>query len=133
MTSTASGTTPYRPTNNHLEALIYPQTLTEMGDTMGYRLSTVATAAFVVLSGSGAMAAELPTYEIMGFPISQHQLVTLNTAQIQESLLLPTLTLGGMPASPHQIAVLTSRLKQQIAVQERAAVEKLKVRVILVE
>src|SRR5690242_8492479 len=28
MNSTASGTTPYRPTNNLLEALIYPQALT---------------------------------------------------------------------------------------------------------
>ncbi len=27
MNSTASGTTPYRPTNNLLEALIYPQAL----------------------------------------------------------------------------------------------------------
>jgi len=80
---------------------------------MWYQLSTVATVTFV-LSGSGAMAAELPTYEIMGFPISQHQLVAVNTAQIQESLPRPTLTLVGMPACPHQIAVLTPRPKQGI-------------------
>jgi hypothetical protein len=84
---------------------------------MWYRLSTITTMAFV-LGGSGAIAAELPAYEIMGFPISRHQLMAVNTAQIQESSSLPTLTLGGMPASPHQIAVLTPRLKRQIAAQE---------------
>jgi len=80
---------------------------------MWYRLSTVATVTFV-LSGSGAMAVERPIYEIMGFPISQHQLVAVNTAQIQESSPRPTLTLGGMPACPHQIAVLTPRPKQEM-------------------
>jgi hypothetical protein len=93
-----------------------------MGDIMWHRLPVVATVAFV-LSGSGVMAAELPTCEIMRFPISQHQIAAVNTAQIQESSPLPTLTLNGMPASPHQIVVLTSRLKQQIT-QELAAVEK---------
>ena len=69
------------------------------------------------------MAAELPTYEIMGFPISRHQLVAVNTAQIQESSPLPTLTLGGMPATPHHIAVLTPRPKQNVEIQQQVAVE----------
>ncbi|WP_204848394.1 hypothetical protein [Rhodopila globiformis] len=65
------------------------------------------------------MAAELPTYEVMGFPASPHQLAVLNTAAVQESPPRPELTLDGMPASPHQIAVLTRRPKQQIVAQER--------------
>ena len=40
---------------------------------MWYRFSIVATAA-LLLGGPGAAAAELPTYEVMGFPITQHQL-----------------------------------------------------------
>jgi hypothetical protein len=40
---------------------------------MWYRFSIVATAA-LLLGGAGAAAAELPTYEVMGFPITQHQL-----------------------------------------------------------
>lgn len=81
---------------------------------MWYRVWTVATAA-LALSGSGASAADLPTYEIMGFPVTQHQLAAVNTAYVQERSPVPTLTLGGMPASPVQIEVLTPRSKQVIA------------------
>ena len=61
----------------------------------------------VILSGGGARAAELPTYELMGFPISPHQLSVLGSAHVEERSPVPTLTLNGMPASPHQVAVLT--------------------------
>jgi hypothetical protein len=61
----------------------------------------------VVLSGVGARAAELPTYELMGFPISPHQFSVLGSARVEERSPVPTLTLNGMPASPHQVAVLT--------------------------
>ncbi len=77
---------------------------------MWYRFSIVATAA-LLLGGPGAAAAELPTYEVMGFPITQHQLVAIGSAHVQERSPTPALTLGGMPASPHQIAVLTPRSK----------------------
>jgi hypothetical protein len=49
-----------------------------------------------------AMAADLPTYEIMGFPITQHQLAAVNTAYIQQITPVPTLMVNGMPASPVQ-------------------------------
>ncbi len=61
----------------------------------------------VISSGVGAGAAELPSYELMGFPISPHQFSVIGSAQVRERSPVPTLTLGGMPASPHQIAVLT--------------------------
>jgi hypothetical protein len=73
---------------------------------MWYRLSIAVTAG-LMLGGAGAAAAELPTYEVMGFPITPHQLAVLGPANAQERAPAPTLLLAGMPASPHQIAVLT--------------------------
>src|SRR6266542_96644 len=81
------------------------------------RFSIVATAT-LLLGGAGAAAAELPTYEIMGFPITRHQLAAVNSAHVQERSPSPMVTLSGMPASPHQIAVLTPRSRiteQQVA------------------
>jgi hypothetical protein len=76
----------------------------------------LATAA-LMMGGVGVTAAELPTYEVMGFPITPHQLVALGPANAQEQAPAVTLTLAGMPASPHQIAVLTPRQRptEQIA------------------
>ena len=83
---------------------------------MWYRLS-IAVAAALMMGGVEATAAELPTYEVMGFPITPHQLVALGSANAQERAPAVTLTLAGMPASPHQIAVLTPRQRptEQIA------------------
>jgi len=75
---------------------------------MSYRLSIAAVAALMT-GGVAATAAELPVYEVMGFPSTPHQLVALGPADAQERAPTATLTLGGMPASPHQIAVLTPR------------------------
>jgi hypothetical protein len=58
-------------------------------------------------SGAGARAAELPSYELMGFPISPHQFSALGSAHVEERSAAPTLALNGLPASPLQIAVLT--------------------------
>jgi len=69
--------------------------------TMWYRLS-IAAAAALMMGGVGATAAELPTYEVMGFPITPHQLVALGPANVQRGLPAFTLTVAGMPASPHQ-------------------------------
>ena len=84
---------------------------------MWYRLS-IAAAAALMMGGVGATAAELPTYEVMGFPITPHQLVALGPANVQRGLPAFTLTVAGMPASPHQIAVLTPHqrvIDEQIA------------------
>jgi hypothetical protein len=55
-----------------------------------------------------AAAAELPTYEATGFPITTYQVSVMGAAHVQEAPSVPTLTLGGMPASPNQILVLTA-------------------------
>ena len=68
------------------------------------------TATLVMLSGA-TVAAELPTFALMGFPITPHQVAVVGSTHVQEQLPTPTLTLGGLPASPHQVAVLTPRSK----------------------
>jgi hypothetical protein len=70
-----------------------------------FLVAVIATA----LDGANAAAAELPIYELMGFPITPHQLVVVGPANVQEQAPFATLTLAGMPASAHQIAVLTPR------------------------
>jgi hypothetical protein len=71
----------------------------------------IAAAAALMLGGPGAAAGELPTYEVMGFPITPHQLAVLGSAHVQERSPTLTLTLAGMPVSPNQIAILTPRSK----------------------
>jgi len=70
----------------------------------------LAAVAVVSLAGAdAAAAAELPTYETMGLPITAAQISVVGSTHVQEISSVPTLTAGGMPASPHQIAVLTAR------------------------
>jgi len=86
------------------------------------KLLSITATATLILSGFGAMAAELPTFELAGLPISPHQFSVVGSTYVQEQspsvvelepsrLGIPTLalTMGGMPASPLQIAVLTPR------------------------
>jgi hypothetical protein len=74
------------------------------------RLVLFAAVAVALLEGVDvAAAAELPTYESRGLPITALQASVVGSAHVQEVSPVPTLTLGGMPASPHQIAVLTAR------------------------
>jgi hypothetical protein len=63
----------------------------------------------LMLGGTGVVATELPTYEIMGFPLTPHQFAAVQSGYVRERSPAPALTLGNMPASPHQIAVLTPR------------------------
>ncbi len=60
-------------------------------------------------SGVGPRAAGLPTYELMGFPISPHQFSVVGSTHVEQRSPVPTLMLFGTPASPHQIAVLMPR------------------------
>ena len=61
-----------------------------------------------VMLDTASAAAAKPTFELMGFPITRHQIALLGAAQIRERSPTPTLALAGMPASPHQVAVLTA-------------------------
>jgi hypothetical protein len=70
---------------------------------------TITAITIVMLKGTDAAAAGLPTFELMGFPITPHQVAVVGSAHVQEQSPNTMHTLGGMPASPHQIAVLTPR------------------------
>ena len=73
------------------------------------RLFLLAAFAAVITQGAGvAVAAEPPTYESAGLPISTHQISVVEPSHVQEVAPAATLTTGGMPASPHQVAVLTA-------------------------
>ncbi|MGY8664516.1 hypothetical protein Q3C01_19490 [Bradyrhizobium sp. UFLA05-109] len=73
------------------------------------RLELFTAVAVVILGGADvAAAADLPTYESMGLPITAVQISVVGSPHVQEVSPTPTLTAGGMPASPHQIAVLTA-------------------------
>jgi hypothetical protein len=76
-----------------------------METTMWYRLS-IAASAVLVMGAVAAKAAELPTYEAMGFPMTPHQMATLGAANAQQQAPAATPELAGLPASPVQIAVL---------------------------
>ncbi|MCG2631062.1 hypothetical protein L6654_30975 [Bradyrhizobium sp. WYCCWR 13023] len=65
----------------------------------------------VLLGMSRASAAELPTFELAGFPITAHQVALIGAVNVEEQEPTPTLMLSGMPASPHQMAVLAPRSK----------------------
>jgi hypothetical protein len=66
------------------------------------------TAIVVMLSGACA-AAEPPAFEMLGFPITPHQVAVVGSGHVQEQAPATMLTFGGMPASFHQVAVLTPR------------------------
>jgi hypothetical protein len=78
-----------------------------METTMWYRLS-IAASAVLIMGGVAATAAELPTYEAMGFPMTPHQMATLGAANAQQQAPAAA-ELAGLPASPVQIAVLARR------------------------
>jgi hypothetical protein len=81
-------------------------------------LFATAVTGLLILSGAEASAAELPSYELAGFPITSHQWSVVGSANIKEQSPSTSLTMAGMPASPHQVAVLTPRPR---ATEELAA------------
>jgi hypothetical protein len=66
-------------------------------------LSVAAVAAVLMAGGTAGFAAELPTYEAMGLPMSPVQVQVLGAANARERL--PAMTSA---ASPHQPGVLTA-------------------------
>ena len=69
-------------------------------------MSIAAVAALSVSAASVAFAAELPSYETSGLPISAVQLRVLGAENVQQASPVQT-----SAASPHQLSVLTPRTK----------------------
>jgi short chain dehydrogenase len=77
----------------------------------GLAVAVGQSSATVMLDRASAATAQLPTFELMGFPITRHQVAVLGAAHVREWSPTPPLTLASMPASPHQVAVLTPRAR----------------------
>src|SRR5262245_35438777 len=72
-------------------------------------VAAIAAVALGATGATGAAAQDLPTFEMKGFAITQHQVAVVGSASVQEQAPTSKLALDGMPASPHQVAVLTPR------------------------
>ena len=65
---------------------------------------SIAAAALSIVGATAGFAAELPSYETKGLPISAAQIGVLGAANVREQSPVSTAT-----ASPHQLSVLTPR------------------------
>lgn len=72
-------------------------------------LPIAAAAALALAAVTGAVAAELPSYEKAGLPVSAVQLQVLGAENVQEAAPVPT------SATPLQLSVLTPRGKIKTA------------------
>jgi hypothetical protein len=79
---------------------------------------TIATAAISIAAATSGFAAELPTYEANGLPISAVQVGVLGAAHVQEQS-----QLSSTAASPHQLRVLAQRQKLTTATAASRASE----------
>ena len=75
---------------------------------MWYRLSIAASSMLIVRTLS-ATAAELPTYEVTGFPMTPLQASALGATGAREQAPTTAPELAGLPATPLQMAVLSRR------------------------
>jgi hypothetical protein len=73
-------------------------------------LTIAAVVAITITGGTTSFAAELPTYEVQGLPISPVQVRLLGAANVKEQPQVAPLA-----ASPHQFSVLTPRPKLKAA------------------
>ncbi len=72
-------------------------------------LSIAAAAVISVAGATAGFAAELPSYEAAGLPISAVQVQVLGAANVREQPPVQT-----SAASPHQLRVLTPRTKTKM-------------------
>ena len=72
-------------------------------------LSLAAELVALIAGATASFAAELPTYEAKGLPISPVQASLLGAANVEQAEVAPA------AASPHQVSVLTSRRKVNTA------------------
>lgn len=81
-------------------------------------LSIAAAAVISMAGGTAGFAAELPTYELAGLPISAVQVQVLGAANVGEQSPVAT-----SAASPHQVRVLTPRTKMTTATVAATRIE----------
>ena len=71
-------------------------------------LSVAAAALFAITAAGGAVAAELPSYEKAGLPVSAVQLQVMGAENVQQA---SPATTSATSATPVQLSVLTPRNK----------------------
>ncbi|WP_454648138.1 hypothetical protein [Bradyrhizobium liaoningense] len=71
---------------------------------MNKKTLSIAAAILTIVSGTAAVAAELPTYEASGLPVSPLQVRVLGAAHVEQQVAAPA-----MVASVHQAKVLSPR------------------------
>lgn len=81
-------------------------------------LSIAAAAVISVAGATAGFAAELPSYEAAGLPISAVQVQLLGAANVRQQSPVQT-----SAASPHQLSVLTPRTKMTTAAAAPARTE----------
>jgi hypothetical protein len=81
-------------------------------------LAIAAAAVILMAGGAAGLAAELPSYQSAGLPITAVQVEVLGAANVQEQSPVQT-----SAASPHQLRVLTPRTKMTTATAAPARTE----------
>ncbi|MBR0901520.1 hypothetical protein [Bradyrhizobium liaoningense] len=71
---------------------------------MNKKTLTIAATVLTIAGATSAFAAELPTYEANGFPVSPLQVRVLGAGHVEQQVTAPTTV-----ASVHQAKVLSSR------------------------
>ncbi|MCK1734903.1 hypothetical protein IVA79_13235 [Bradyrhizobium sp. 138] len=71
---------------------------------MNKKTLSIAAAILTIAGSTAAFAAELPTYEANGFPVSPLQVRVLGAAHVKQQVAAPTTV-----ASAHQVKVLSPR------------------------
>jgi hypothetical protein len=79
---------------------------------------SIAATVISMAGGAAGFAAELPTYQSAGLPISAVQVQVMGAANIQQQSPVATST-----ASPHQLSVLTPRTKMTTATVAPSRIE----------
>jgi hypothetical protein len=82
---------------------------------------SIAAAVISIAGGTAGFAAELPSYQAAGLPISAVQAQVLGVAYAGEQPTAPT-----SAASPHQLSVLTPRTKLTTAKVAPARIENVR-------
>jgi hypothetical protein len=83
---------------------------------MNKKTLSIAAAILMIAGSTAAFAAELPTYEANGFPVSPLQVRVLGAAHVEQQAAAPTTI-----ASVHQTGVLSSRKVKTAGVTTGAA------------
>lgn len=98
----------------HLRGRLRPRIVPRRIDVKNTTLSIAAATVFVIAGSTAGLAAELPTFETKGLPISAMQVQVLGAADVREQSPLAAST-----ATAHQVSVLTKRTKLTAATAPR--------------